>query len=71
MTKKKKRKARAPEIKKYRVAVVRIGYGFKDLDIEATSKKRAREIALDVAGNYEYSEKTADYKVDYVAEVKP
>ncbi len=48
----------------YDVDVVRIGYGFKAIQVEAYSKKEAEDKALDEAGDYEYKENSSDYKVN-------
>ncbi len=57
--------------RKYQVEVVRTSYAFRTMFVEAASKEEARDIALDTAGNFEFSEKDADYSVDYVVEVPP
>lgn len=49
-------------LKKYRVPVCRIGYGNRDIEVEATSKKEAVARALDEAGSHEFSEHDADYE---------
>jgi len=51
---------------KYEVDVTRTGYGSRVLDIEADSEEEAREKALIVAGNYEFSEKDSSYSVEGV-----
>ena len=47
--------------KKYLVDVCRTSYGVKTLEIEANSPEEAQELALDQAGNHEYSEKESEY----------
>lgn len=54
------------KLHKYSVDIVRIGYGFHTVEVMATSQQEAREKAMDEAGNYEYSEKTAEYEVECV-----
>jgi hypothetical protein len=51
-------------LKKYKVKVCRISYAHRDLEVEATNIREARQKALDEAGNYEFSEHDADYKVE-------
>jgi hypothetical protein len=46
------------------VDVCRIGYGHRTLRIRAADAKKAVEQALDVAGNFEYSEKESKYEAD-------
>jgi len=53
-------------MKKFTVSVCRIAYGFHDIDVEAETAEQAKEIALDVAGNYIFSEKSSDYEVEGV-----
>jgi hypothetical protein len=54
--------------KKYVVSVCRTGYGFRDIEVEAKDEKEALKLALDEAGNHEFSEKTADYTTDGLTE---
>jgi len=56
------------EMKKFRVEVCRISYGFNEIEVEAETPEKAKEIALEEAGNYLYSESHADYKTDGVTE---
>jgi len=49
--------------KKFAVEVVRTSYAFKTIEVEATSQEEANKLALDQAGDHEYSEKDADYKI--------
>jgi hypothetical protein len=58
-------------MKTFIVNVIRIGYGFGSIEVQAKSPKQARNIALGKAGNYLYSEESADYKVNGVTEMKP
>lgn len=51
---------------KFIVSVRRTSYAFKDIEVEANSRDEARNKAYDEAGDYEYSEKDADYKVEYI-----
>ena len=40
----------------------RIGYGFRTLRIEAATAEEARKKALDIAGNFDYTEKESRYE---------
>ena len=51
---------------KYIVSVTRIGYGGLDLQVEADSEDKAKEIALNQAGGELFSEHHSDYQVDQV-----
>jgi len=51
---------------KYVVSVTRIGYGGLDLEVDADSEDKAKEIALDQAGGESFSEHHSDYQVDQV-----
>ena len=51
---------------KYIVSVTRIGYGGLDLEVEADSEDKAKEIALNQAGGESFSEHHSDYQVDQV-----
>ena len=48
-------------MKKFRVEVCRISYGFNEIEVEAETPEKAKEIALEEAGNYLYSESNAEY----------
>lgn len=54
--------------KKYVVSVCRTAYAFRDIEVTAQSEKEALELALEDAGNHEFSEKTADYTTDGLRE---
>lgn len=61
----------APRLKKFSVPVLRTSYGERDIIVEARNEEEARKAALDEAGNYEYSEKDADYTTpDGAQEIK-
>jgi hypothetical protein len=51
---------------KYTVLVIRTSYGNREIEVEANSEEEAKEKAIDEAGNYEFSEHTSNYEVDYV-----
>lgn len=46
--------------KKYKVHVCRIGYAHRDIEVQATTIKEAKERALNGAGGLDFSEKDAD-----------
>jgi hypothetical protein len=50
---------------KYTVGITRIGYGHRDLEIEADSQEEAEDKAIDEAGSYEYSENHSKYEIDF------
>ena len=43
--------------KKFEIPVTRIGYSYKTITVEANSQEEAEEIALDTAGDEEFSER--------------
>jgi hypothetical protein len=47
--------------KRYTVTVLRIGYATRDIEVFATSKKQAGIEAIDIAGDFEFSEHSSDY----------
>ena len=55
---------------KYRVSVVRIGYACHDIVVEAASKTEAEDLAVDKAGDFEFTEHASDYKADGCQEVE-
>ena len=56
-------------MEKFDINVVRTGYGFKTISVEANSLEEAEEKALDEAGSEEFSEKTSEYSIE--GEVEP
>jgi hypothetical protein len=52
---------------KYLVEVCRTAYGFNTLEIEAENYQQAKKLALDEAGNHEYSEKSSEYTCESVS----
>ena len=56
-----------PTAKKFNVTVVRIGYGFVEMEIVADSIRVAKKVALELAGGIEFSEKSADYKIENIS----
>ena len=55
--------------KKFTVNVCRVSYAFHSIVVEAKTEKEAEKLALDQAGDHEYSEKSADYTVDCCLEL--
>ena len=51
---------------RYIVSVVRIGYGGRDLEIEAEDEAAAKEVAMDCAGEEHFIEHSSDYEVDHI-----
>lgn len=51
------------QMQDFEIPVVRIGYGFKTIKVRAKSQEEAEQLALDEAGNQEFSEKESDYKI--------
>jgi hypothetical protein len=45
------------------IEVCRTGYGFAQISVIARTIEEAEELALEEAGNYEFREKDADYKI--------
>ena len=58
----------ATKKKTFIVAVCRTAYAFRDIEVQATSEKEALELALDDAGNHEFSEKSSEYTTDGLRE---
>jgi hypothetical protein len=48
-------------MKKFEIEVTRIGYAYKTMTVEANSREEAEGIALDEAGDEEFSERESDY----------
>jgi len=45
----------------FEIEVRRIGWGFKTIKVYADDQVEAEQIALDTAGDYEFSERSSDY----------
>jgi hypothetical protein len=58
------------KLKKYKVEVIRIGYGFADFVVEAKNESSAMKLAVDQVGSYDYSEKSSDYSIEHISEVE-
>ena len=60
----------AKKLKTFKVDVQRVSYSrFRTITVEATSARAAALKAVDVAGDFEYSEDSAEYEVDSIEEV--
>jgi hypothetical protein len=46
---------------KFKATVCRTSYSFNEIEVEAQNKEEAKQKILDEAGDYEYSEKSAEY----------
>ena len=55
-------------MKKYIVSVVRVSYGCRNIEITANSEAEARATVLDWCGDYEFSEKDAEYSIEQVSD---
>ena len=55
-------------MKKFIVSVCRTSYAWRDIEINAASEAEARATVLDTCGDYEYSEKDADYSIEQISE---
>ena len=49
---------------KYNVSITRIGYAHTNFEVEADSELKAREKAMDMAGDCDFSEFDADYECE-------
>jgi len=48
---------------KFIVCVTRTSYSSRNIEVEATTRKEAEELANEKAGDFEFSEQSADYSV--------
>ena len=48
----------------YNIEVCRVGYSYLTFSVVAETKEIANMIALDMAGNYEFTEKSAEYTIE-------
>jgi len=48
---------------KFKATVCRISYAFREIEVEAETEQEAKDEILNISGNYEYSEKSADYEI--------
>ena len=56
-------------MKKYKVSIVRIAYAFRVIEVEANDESDANDIAIEEAGNLDFSESSSEYQVDYTEEI--
>lgn len=49
---------------KFKATVCRTSYSFHEIEVEAQNEEEAKQKILDVAGDYEYSEKSAEYTLN-------
>lgn len=47
----------------FKIEVMRIGYGYTTINVEAESQAEADKLALEEAGSHSYTEKHSDYKL--------
>ena len=50
-------------LKSFDVPVCRVGYGFATITVMAHNDEEAEQLALDEAGNHEFSEKNSEYQI--------
>jgi hypothetical protein len=55
---------------KFLVEVLRTSYSHRTIEVEAETSKEAKEKAVDMAGDFEFSEKGADYEATWVGELE-
>ena len=51
---------------KFVVLVTRASYSSRNIEVEATDREEAKRLAIDEAGNFEFSEQNADYTTDSI-----
>lgn len=51
----------------YNVTMCRTGYSHRVITVEATSEHHAEEVALDIAGEFEFSEASSEYTVEGIS----
>jgi len=54
--------------RKFTISVCRTGYGHRDIEVEAESQAQAESLALDEAGDYDYSEHSSEYSLEGVTD---
>lgn len=54
------------EKEKFVVSVTRISYSTRNIEVEADDRKQAKELAIDEAGGFDFSEQSADYDANSV-----
>jgi hypothetical protein len=53
-------------MKEFKVTINRIAYSTKEFSIEANSEEEAKQKAMQLAADTEFSEKDADYEVESI-----
>jgi len=53
--------------KTFTFSVMRTSYAWCDIEIKANSEAEAKATVLDICGDYEYSEKDAEYRIEQVS----
>ena len=52
------------KVKTYCVEITRVSYSSQEFEVEAKSKREAKDLEMDMAYNSEFSVDDADYKVN-------
>lgn len=52
------------EKQKFIIPVIRSGFACRNIEVEATSQEKAERLALEDAGNHEFTEHTSEYDID-------
>ena len=55
-------------MKKFIVSVCRTSYALRDIEIQASSEAEAHATVLDICGDYEYSEKDSEYRIEQITQ---
>ena len=62
--------ANVGKCRKWRVSIIRTGYGYKDFEVEADNEDEAKELAMELAVNTSWDEDDAHYEFDYTEEIE-
>lgn len=57
-------------MKKFKVDVVRMSYSTKTYEVEALNEMNAKDLAIDLACNDVFYDKTADYTIEDIQEIE-
>jgi|APGre2960657423_1045063.scaffolds.fasta_scaffold529527_2 hypothetical protein len=55
---------------KYQIQICRVSYAFNTVEIEASSQDEAEATVLDLCGDYNFSEKDAEYTIESIIELE-
>ncbi len=55
---------------RFKIQVLRIAFGTREIEVEAENSKKAEEKAINVAGDYEFNEHDAVYQAEGVTKVR-